>query len=408
MSETSATTTSELFLSRLGRALHEAGLPAPQLEGALRRVAGRLGITAQFFSTPTSLFFAFGEGVEQRTHLERVEPAGVDLGRLEALEGLADRVADGELDPGTAGAAIDAVLARARPYPRWATLICWALSSATSAVFLGGGAPEVVVAAAIGLVVGLVARGIERREQAGQLFEPAAAAIAAFLAAAASVAWTPLSVYTATLAGIIYLIPGFRLTLAMTELATQHLSSGTARFAGALVVFLTVTFGTAIGARAAELVFGAAIDVPPVPAGGWAELAALLVAPVALAVLFRAPLGAAPAIVGVGVLGYLGGRLGSEWISPELGMFAGTLVAGLAARAWSRTSGRPETVALAPAILLLVPGSIGYRSFASLLGGDAVLGVEAAFRMVLVAFSLVAGLLVANAVLPLRRARRGG
>jgi uncharacterized membrane protein YjjP (DUF1212 family) len=399
-------TASELFLSRLGRALHESGLPAPQLEGALRRVAERLGIRAQFFSTPTSLLFAFGDGAAQRTHLERVEPAGVDLGRLEALEGLADRVADGELDAATAGVAIDAVLARARPYPRWATLVCWALSSATSAVFLGGGTPEIVVAATIGLVVGLVARGVERREQAGQLFEPAAAAIAAFLAAAASVAWTPLSVYTATLAGIIYLIPGFRLTLAMTELATQHLSSGTARFAGALVVFLTVTFGTAIGARAAELALGPAIDVPPVPAGAAAELVALLVAPVALAVLFRAPLGAAPAIVGVGVLGYLGGRLGSEWISPELGMFAGTLAAGLAARAWSRSSARPETVALAPAILLLVPGSIGYRSFSSLLGGDAVLGVEAAFRMVLVAFSLVAGLLVANALLPLRRARR--
>jgi uncharacterized membrane protein YjjP (DUF1212 family) len=404
---TTDSTASELFLSRLGRALHEAGLPAPQLEGALRRVAARLDVHAQFFSTPTSLFFAFGEGAAQRTHLERVEPAGVDLGRLEALEGLADRVAAGELDAGTAGAAIDAVLARARPYARWLTLVCWALSSATSAVFLGGGTPEIVVAAAIGLVVGLVARGVERREQAGQLFEPAAAAIAAFLAAAATVAWTPLSVYTATLAGIIYLIPGFRLTLAMTELATQHLSSGTARFSGALVVFLTVTFGTAIGARVAELALGPAIDVPPVPSGPWAEVVALLVAPVALAVLFRAPLGAAPAIVGVGVLGYVGGRLGSEWISPELGMFAGTLAAGLAARAWSRSSGRPETVALAPAILLLVPGSIGYRSFSSLLGGDAILGVEAAFRMVLVAFSLVAGLLVANAVLPLRRARRG-
>jgi uncharacterized membrane protein YjjB (DUF3815 family) len=173
-----------------------------------------------------------------------------------------------------------------------------------------------------------------------------------------------------------------------------------------MVVFLTVTFGTAFGARAAELVFGPALDLPPAPAGAAIEIVALLVAPIALSVLFRAPLGAAPAIVGVGVLGYLGGRIGSEWISPELGMFAGTLAAGLAARAWSRASGRPETVALAPAILLLVPGAVGYRSFSSLLGGDAVLGVEAAFRMVLVAFSLVAGLLVANAVFPLRRVRR--
>ncbi|KAB2956569.1 MAG: threonine/serine exporter family protein, partial [Thermoanaerobaculia bacterium] len=397
---------SVVLLVRLGRALHEAGLPAPQLEGALRRVAERLAVPAQFFSTPTSLLFGFGEGLGQRTHLERVEPAGIDLGRLTELEAIADRIADGELDVAAAQAALDGAADRAPRYRRGVSLLAWALSSATSAIFLGGGWAEVAVAALIGLAIGLLASGLERREQPGQLFEPVAAGLAAFIAASASQLWMPHSVYIATLAGLIYLIPGFRLTLAMIELATQHLSSGVARFSGALVVFLTITFGTALGSRFAELIFGPPLEVPPAPVGGWIELAALLVAPVALAILFRAPLSAAPAMVAIGFLGYQGGRLGSEWISPELGMFAGALAAGLAARAWSRWSGKPETVVLGPAILLLVPGSIGYRSFASLLERDIALGVETAFRMVLVAVSLVAGLLLAHAVVRPRRAVR--
>ena len=56
-----------------------------------------------------------------------------------------------------------------------------------------------------------------------------------------------------------------------------------------------------------------------------------------------------------------------------------------------------------PGILLLVPGSIGYRSLASLLRREVVLGVETAFQMMLIAVALVAGMLIANIVSPHRR-----
>jgi uncharacterized membrane protein YjjB (DUF3815 family) len=59
---------------------------------------------------------------------------------------------------------------------------------------------------------------------------------------------------------------------------------------------------------------------------------------------------------------------------------------------------------MVPGILFLVPGSVGFRSFASLLESDVVSGVETAFRMALVAIALVAGLLVANVVVPPRKA----
>jgi uncharacterized membrane protein YjjB (DUF3815 family) len=56
-----------------------------------------------------------------------------------------------------------------------------------------------------------------------------------------------------------------------------------------------------------------------------------------------------------------------------------------------------------PGILLLVPGSIGFRSLASLLDREVVLGVETAFRMILMAVALVAGILVSNIIAPPRR-----
>ena len=56
-----------------------------------------------------------------------------------------------------------------------------------------------------------------------------------------------------------------------------------------------------------------------------------------------------------------------------------------------------------PAILLLVPGSVGYRSVSALLERNVVTGVEIAFSVVLTAIALVAGVLLANVLLPARR-----
>ena len=56
-----------------------------------------------------------------------------------------------------------------------------------------------------------------------------------------------------------------------------------------------------------------------------------------------------------------------------------------------------------PGLLPLVPGSVGLRSLESLFARDTLAGVDTAFQMLMVAVSLVAGLLVANALLPSRR-----
>ena len=58
----------------------------------------------------------------------------------------------------------------------------------------------------------------------------------------------------------------------------------------------------------------------------------------------------------------------------------------------------------APGIILLVPGSIGFRSVASLLDHNVLHGVEAAFLMAMVGVSIVAGLLLANVAAPTSRA----
>ena len=91
------------------------------------------------------------------------------------------------------------------------------------------------------------------------LFELIVSALVAAAAYAAAIAGFGAAPSVSTIAGLIIVLPGFSLTIAMTELAARHLVSGTARLAGAFTVFLAMTFGVAVGRQLATSVLGPAL-----------------------------------------------------------------------------------------------------------------------------------------------------
>ncbi len=76
---------------------------------------------------------------------------------------------------------------------------------------------------------------------------------------------------------------------------------------------------------------------------------------------------------------------------------------GVLANLYDRRGYGPAAVALVPGVLLLVPGSIGYRSLASLLDQNVVVGITAGFTMILTAVAIAGGLLVASLLVPTSR-----
>ena len=235
------------------------------------------------------------------------------------------------------------------------------------------------------------------------MFPFVASAIAAFLVNAVGAAGFSVSTSTTVLAGLVVLLPGLSLTLAMAELSSQHLIAGTARLAGAFTVFIGIAFGVALGTQVARFAVGAAPNLPVVPAPIATLWIALVAAPIVFAVLLRARPRDIAAIVGVSILGYAGAQLGEKLLGPQLGGGLGALTLAMASNLYERWTGQPATVTLVPGVLLLVPGSIGFRSFSLLLEQQVVVGVDAAFTMTMTAISLVAGLLLANILVPARR-----
>jgi len=401
---TAAARTAERFLLRLARGLHESGAPSHRIEEAMAILAPRLGVEGRFFSTPTSIFVSFGAEEESRTTLLRVEPSGVDLERMVRVDEVIAEVGEGRLGLAAATASLDAVATAPPRYGAALTIAAFALAAATVARFLGGGWHEVAVGALVGAQTGVFAILAARRRAAARVFEW----IASFAAAAAAVGWaivfSPLVPAMSAVAGLIVLLPGLTLTVALTELATRHLVSGTARLAGAGLTFLAIGFGLALGARLEPLVGAAAVASPVSPLPGWTEALALALTPCALTVLFRARPKDVFVIAFAGAVAYGTQRFAGGVAGPEIGMLVAAFAVGLVGNLHARFNHRPAAVAVVPSLILLVPGSLGVRSVAALVAKDVVPGIEALFTLVVLAAALAAGILLANFVVPPRRA----
>jgi len=402
---TTANTAAVAFLVRLARALHTYGTPVHQMEDALHLTAGRLGVTAQFSATPTSILMSFGAGADESTRLLRLEPGQDDLGRLAEVAEVSWGVMTGALSPADGTTRLTEIADRGTPYPAYLTVLAFALASACAATFLAGGAREIAAAAAIGLLTGVLSAVAARRPAVQRLFDPLAAFLASAVAVTVSRLAGPMAVSLATLAGIIILIPGLTLTVAVTELSNRHLVAGTARLFGAFTVFVVIAVSVALGLAAGEAAFGSARIAAAETLPQWSLALALLGAPLAFGVLLKAAPRDVPWILLACGCAFAGTRLGSLWLGPELGVFIGALVAGLAGSLYTLALRRPVAVVRTPAILLLVPGSVGFRSITALLDSQVVPGVETAFKMITMAVALAAGLLVASVVAPTRYGR---
>lgn len=390
------------FTLELGQALHRFGAPSHRIEDAMTHVSQALGRPGVFFVSPTSILASFDE--DGTTRFIRGHPADLDLGRMAQVDVLIGRVVRGERGAVDGIEELRAILAPGPRYGAVVTILAFGVSAAGASRFFSGGLHEVIAALVVGILLGTMIVGAGRAEVLRRLFNPLAAFLATVVAYGASAVWPGISILAVSLGGLIVLLPGLSLTIAMTELATGHLMSGTARVTGALMVFLSLGLGVALGTKVGAAVFGPAPAEATVALPWWTVLVALASVPPAFTVLFRARVEDMGWIALACFAAFGGARLGALVTGPELGTFVGAVLLGITSNAIARLTDRPAAVTLVPAMMLLVPGSVGFRSLSSLLARDVVSGMELAFTMTLVAVALVTGLLVANAVISPRRA----
>lgn len=396
------------FVVELSRRLHAYGTTAQRLEAAVGKVAKRLGLTCEIWANPTGIIISFGGGVGQgggpeNTRVLRMAPGDIDLAKLCEADAIAEQVLAGQMGVRDGAASLRALDRPETQAFQWLTVGCFGLTSGAVAALFGTGPNAILTSTLIGLMIGLLCHAAAGRPRLAEALDAVAALLATSVAFAVSHFIVPLPLNSVVIASIIVLLPGLTLTTAVSELAAQQWVAGTARFAGAVTTLLKLTFGAVAAMQVGRALGWELTDAAAVVHPEWFTATALLAAAFAFAVLFKAKLGDYPLVIAAACVAFIVTRFAGQAFGSDAGVFFAGLIISAASNLYARLANRPGAIIRLPGIILLVPGSTGFKSLSFLFERDVFLGLDAAFTVMTVLISLVAGLLFGNLLIPPRR-----
>jgi len=392
------------FVIKLGKVLHACGATSHRVERHLTNVTHLLGLKGSFLVSPTTFTCAFWEEdeLDQFIHIERVNPGDDNLGRLWEVDHLVESIASGRTSFETGLAELDRLSLSPANYSFAMDAASWVLTGASFAALLSTNPHDVVVSAAISLLIFLLAKLSGNNPQIGPLQPILAPFVAGIVAAfVASCGWA-LNVPFVILSSIIFYIPGLALTAALSEIASRDLVSGSSRLVDAVMLLFKIFFGAALGMAVARL-FWEVSPVTALPAilPAWKTGPALLGLSLGLTVAFNIPWRKAGWGLISAVIAFAVAEAGTARFDMIAGVFLGAMAVGLYSNLFARLTKAPSSVLVTQGIVLLVPGSKTFMILNSWVSGQDILpGVSSLSQALMTFIALVTGLLFANALLP--------
>jgi uncharacterized membrane protein YjjP (DUF1212 family) len=396
------------FILKLGRALHECGTTSQRMERHLSNVTRMLGLNGSFMISPTTFTCAFWEEDEfdQFIHIERIEPAELNLGRLWEIDRLVESIADGKLSFSEGMDQLEKVTKAPWNYSNAANAFSWTLMGGSFAALLSAQTQDCIAAGVLSLILFFVTRVTSLHASWKPVLTILAPFVSGLLAGAAAACGIGINVPFVILSSIIIFIPGLALTVALTEIAAGHLISGTSRLVDALMLLLKLFFGAVSGMAVAKFVFPADVAMLPslAPMPDWKTWPAVAGLSFGLGIALNIPQrkilwGLLSAAIAFG-----SARIGEAWFGMYAGMFIGALTVGLFSNLYSRITRGPGSILMTQGIVLLVPGSRTYMILNHWVSGETILpGATSGNQALMVFLALIAGLLFSNALLPTQK-----
>ena len=397
------------FVVELAERLHSYGTTAQRLEGAVDAVAQKLGLDCEPWSNPTGVILSFSDparpaGESDTTRVIRLAPGGDDLSKLCEADRIAEEVMSGRMDVASGHAALRRLDAPPSAGANAMQVLGFGLAAAGFAGLLRLPWLDIATAGVTGLLIGLLQPFTGLRVQLREAADAIAGLIAGTVAVLVAAFIGPLNLNTVIIVSLIVLLPGMSLTNAVNELTSQHLVSGTARFAGALATVMKLAVGTMIAIIVAHML-GVEPQVRALrPQPEWLAWGALCVVAYALAVLFRAQTRDYLLVMAAVVAAYALSKFASDAWGGSVGIFLSALAMTAGGNAYARWVKRPGALVRLPGIIVLVPGSASLRGMLDLVQRqDVNVGQAATLGVINILLALVAGLLFGNLLLPTRR-----
>ncbi len=394
------------FLRNLAQALHISGMPAHDLELRLNQIGQRFGVRVECFAVLTMLTLNItAEDNSRRVELLRLPTYDYNMARLIALENLIrDIDGIGSLDRCTTQ--LQDIMSTPPLWSGWPFAGFGFLLSGSVAILLRGGWTEMLCGGLIGMLIVGGYLALARVPRLAPATPVILCALAAITANALSLLFPQQTPFITTVAGVVLILPGFTLTIAMSELATQNLLSGSGRLAGVFLLLFTMGAGLIIGTQISQHLIPAHATGTLAPVPGWAVWVAIAALGVSMLGVLQAPLRAAHVMVGGSLLAWAVFSLVSAVLGSVVGAFAGIIAVASAGHLYAALTGQPDILVKIPGLITLVPGSMGFRGVHALISNESSAGISLMTDMLLFGAVLTIGLLLADSIAPLLFSRR--
>ena len=389
----------ESFLLICAKALHESGLPAHRLERMLEIASLKMGLKADFFISPGSVFASFNVGSQIVTHLKKVGEASLHLEKIDRIESLLSDVSNSKISIESGIQQLENIQTSATNYNGWITTLFFGISTGSAACVFGGGILEIVCS----FIIGIGINGLFSFVRVFPRIEKLIVFIAAFYAFVIASVFNSLFIgfnkEVATICGLILLIPGFSFTVAITEMVNNHLISGLSKFTHSFVIFVMLALGIGVADKVMHVML---ITTPKISAfilPSWSIAIALIGVPVGFIVLLKAKRSDALWISFACWMSYIMFSFTSSFVDAPIAVFLSSVLLGFASNLFAKIKKRNSAIMLVPGMILLVPGSLGFFSISNLLQSNIVEGIEIALKMLTTSMALVMGIIVSDVLL---------
>lgn len=391
------------FIMSTANALHRYGTSSDRIETASRLISNRLGLNGEFISTPTSLIANFDfDDQPEYTSMIRMAPGKINLEKLCSVDEIVDLVIEEKMNITEGKLALAEIIAKPAIYNHLLTNFALAGVAFSAAIFLKGSIFDAIFCGITSLIISFCTQSI-KEEKISTIVEGIIAFIVSFSALSIHKLGVDIFPPVAILGSLLYYLPGLMLTMAMHELSSENLIAGTSRMTGALIILIKLAFGTYIGTQLSMYLFGPYNPPTPEAMGSVFQFLAIFLVAISFSIAFQAQKKNFVWIVIGCFISFYASSFAQDYIGLVPSAFIGGLIVGCGSNLFAIVFKRPAMVLSLPMIILLVPGSVGYKGLSFFFQDNPLIAISTIFQTVSIGMALVAGSYFGNIIVPPKR-----
>ncbi len=389
------------FLTELGKALTAAGISVTAVQSILEDITEAYNVEAEIIVLPTVLLIKLGNEESAPLTAANQLPGSLPLHQVSELYELIYKAEKAEISPVEGKKRIKEILSEKHRFGKVGIFIGYILFAIGLGMLLQPTSQQLIASGGSGVIVGLLLILNKDRPRFALILPVIAALLVSiflFWGIKQGLIEGSIAVLIPALA---YFLPGAIFTTGMFELASGNIVSGSSRVIYGVAILFLLLFGVLVGMQIIglpqqEVLSTSAVNIFK----GWISFVGILIFAIGMYFFMSIRDKDLPWIILVLYIAFLGQQFGNYFIGGFSGAFLGSFLMTISGTLVGRSPIRtPSFVSILPAFWVLVPGSLGFISVASLIGQNYFSAASNITGVVMTVVAISLGLLVGAAII---------